>query len=311
MGKKYVKVTPEVQSLIDKALTTIDNAKKRIQDASDSGTPVQTKHWLDLDRMERDIKAYRSRSKISVSNLGFLREAAHPTYYDKWISYQLKFSEESTKYSKRTGKPVTSYNSKYKWVTQAEINSIKRKELKGTATAEEIQLLSHWQDSTMKANQAINETSLPTVDRSVPATDEDKIRAIRARRASRKLDVSIGGQSDLINDLSYFLGSKLIASDGKYNLSYVPDFIQWYRDEASKNKVFFGEVEQLYRRNTEIRKQLQDAKGANLYVQVRKIAQALVELITKIKESYKKYSADTTLDDIHKNVEAASMTDID
>lgn len=310
---RYVRVTPEIQHLIDKALTVVDDTRKRIYDASKSAgskkkdtiSGVNVKYWLDLDETESRLKEMRNSKTISPATLGYLKEASRSTYYDKQISYQLRYGEESSKISNRTGKTVTSINSKFKWVTQAEINKYRRKELKGTATREELEVLSHWQDATSVANQAISGVGLPKVEKSVGATDEARQRAIRARRASRKVDLSIGGQSDLINDLSYFLGSKYEGFD------YIRDFISWYRGAAQNNKQFLGEIEELYRKNTEIRKLFQNARGANMYTQIKKIAQALNELISIIKGAYNNVHDIETLTDIQAAAEADSVSEID
>lgn len=310
---RYVRVTPEVQNLIDKALTVVDDTRKRIYDASKSAdnkkkdtiSGVNVKYWLDLDKTEARLKEMRNSKTISPSNLGYLKEASRSTYYDKQISYQLRYGEESSRVSSRTGKTITSLNSKFKWVTQAEINKYRRKELKGTATREELELLSHWQDATSVANQVISGAGLPKMEKSIAATDEARQRAIRASRASRKVDLSIGGQSDLINDLSYFLGSKYEGFD------YIRDFIDWYRGAVQNNKQFLGEIEELYRKNTEIRKLFQDARGANMYTQIKKIAQAFNELISIIKGAYNNLYDSKTLDEIQETAEADSVSEID
>ena len=181
---------------------------------------------------------------------------------------------------------------------------MKRKEQSGTATDEEVQLLSNWQDATATASDAINVTELPTVAKGVEATDEQKAQMIRARRNRRSLDLSIGGQSTLINDLSYFLGSK-------FKAEVIRSFIDWLRKGMSTNKKFFAEVENLYHKSGSLKRQIDDAKGANWYKQYKLIIAALEEIMQTLENHY----GDTIefqeeFDNLHEAVREKSMEGI-
>lgn len=308
MAKNQQLITPEIDNLIDKALVVVDNAQRRIDSAAKNGDGVRVKHWLDLEKTKRELKALKKsqqrsegkRAYIDKSKVEFLKEASKPTYYDKWIEYNLSYSASQSKTSKKTGKTITDYIRGRKWVTQSEINAMRRKERAGTATPEEIQLLANWQEATKIASDAINTTTLPKVSKGVEATDEQRAQMIRARRNRHSLDLSIGGQSTLINDLSYFLGSR-------FKAEVIQSFVDWLR-KGMQDKKFFAEVETLYHRNGKLQRDIDDAKGANWYKQYKIIINALAELMQQLEDHYgDKLDFKEEFDILHDAVETKSM----
>lgn len=305
-------ITPEIVDLIDKALVVVDDAQKRIGSAKLHGVGVNIKYGVDLNRTKNELialkkteqRAQGKKAYIDDSKVAYLKEASRKTYYDNFIEYLLSYSAPQSRKSKKTGKVVKDYVRGNKWVTQKEINAMKRKEQSGTATDEEVQLLSNWQDATATASDAINVTELPTVAKGVEATDEQRAQMIRARRNRRSLDLTIGGQSTLINDLSYFLGSK-------FKADVIRSFIDWLRKGMSTNKKFFAEVENLYHNHDSLKREIDDAKGANWYKQYKLIIAALEEIMQTLENHY----GDTIefkeeFDNLHNTVREKSMEGI-
>lgn len=316
MAKNQQLITSDIENLIDKALVVVDNAQRRIASANKHGGGARTAFWLDLEETKKDIKAlkkenFRKNSKgevvrkayIDNSKVEFLKQAANPRYYDKWIEYNLSYGAEQSKKSKKTGKTITDYVRERKWVSQKEINAIRRKEKAGTATPEEMSLLSSWQKATETANEAISTTVLPKLEEGIEATDEQKAQMIRARRNRRSLDLSIGGQSTLINDLSYFLGSK-------FKSEVIKEFIDWARKGMKKDKKFFAEIENLYH-SRDIHQKIDEAKGANWYQQYKEIISALEELMHELENHYgDKIDFKEEFDRLHEEVETRAMEGI-
>lgn len=311
MSDKRRLITPEIDNLIDKALVVLDDAQKRIDSAKLHGVGVNIKHDIDLNKNKKELmdlkkseqRAAGKRAYIYESKIAFLKEASNKTYYDNFIEYLLSYSTPQSRKSMKTGKMVTDYVRGNKWVTQKEINAIRRKEQSGTASDTEVQLLANWQEATKTASDAINVTTLPKVDKGVEATDEQRAQMIRARRNRHSLDLSIGGQSTLINDLSYFLGSK-------FKAEVIRSFIDWLR-KGMQDKKFFAEVETLYHRNGKLQRDIDDAKGANWYKQYKIIISALAELMQQLEDHYgDRLDFKEEFDNLHDAVETKAMEGI-
>lgn len=270
--------------LVYKALVVLDNAEKRVKAAQsgDDRVEVRVKDNLNFERKREWLESRLDKIKLKPEDVERIKKMARPSYYDSRIEYKIKYSKEDTKVSQITGKEVTSYVSAEKWVTQRQINGMKTREKNGTATHDDLQILSNWQKATSEANATITETEFASDLANMKGVEYvDPVAQARIMGNRRKsLDLSTGGSSQIINDLSYFQSSK-------YKSEFVNNFVSWIRG-AMADKKFFAEVEKYYKSSDcdDVRKMINGAKGKQWYEEYTNVAAALAEFCARLENFY-------------------------
>lgn len=285
IAKNRQKQREKNNKLVYKALVVLDNAEKRYKAAlnGDDSVEVRLKDGLDFERKRAKLEKMLDKVKLSDDDKERLKLMSRPTYYDKRIEYNIKYSQPVTKKSPITGKEVTSYDSTSKWVTQSQINAMKSREKKGTASKQDKQILSNWQKATSAANATINETEFaPELAnfQGVEYVDPVAQARIMANRRKKTIDLSTGGASQIINDFSYFTGSK-------YKSEFVSEFVDWVRG-AMTDKKFFAEFETYYKSSDcdDVRAAIAKAKGKQWYKEYGEVAAAIVEFCSRLENFY-------------------------
>lgn len=255
--KKQAKAKKYQDQLIDKAIDTLRAAMDRISDAREHGIEVTT-YFDPVETLEK-LESYKNGTSKRKPNLAYLKEAARPTYYDKIIKYDLPYTEQRGSFTVTSTKTLSQY----------EINRIKNKDARGgDLTSTETSYLMAWSEATSTAN---NYHNVPIIQ-----TDAQMQEFIKNSR-KKSLDLSFGGMSSLINDLTY-----------SQDIEVAKDFITWLRD-VMKDPQIFASVEKWYNTTNEGKKArytINLAKGKNWYKNYKKFAESVVEMIDMLDNTF-------------------------
>lgn len=255
--KKQEKAKKYQQQLIDKAIDVVKAAMDRISDAREHGIKVDT-YFDPVETLEK-LESYKDGSSKRKPNLGYLKEAARPTYYDKLIKYELPYTEQRGSFTVTTTKTLSQYD----------INRLRNKDAAGKdLTSTETSYLMAWSEATSVSN---NYNNVPILQ-----TDEQMQEFIKNSR-KKKLDLTFGGMSSLINDLTY-----------SQDIEIAKDFVAWLRD-VMKDPQIFASVEKWYNTTTEGKKArylINLAKGRNWYKNYKKFAECVVEMIDMLNNTF-------------------------
>ena len=255
--KKQKKLQAYHNDLVERSIKVLRTTIDRINDALSNNVKVDVS--FDPVATMAKLQEYQQGKKINKSTEAYLKEAARSTYYDRLVHYNLDYqSHEGTFTVNKTAK-----------VSQYDINKIRNKEASNKlTTVKETSLLKAWSEATMVANN---------YNAPILQTPEDVQNFLKQSRR-KKLDLSFGGMSSLINDLSY-----------SQDIDISKDFITWIRDLMQANKQMFAEIEKWYNETDEGRKArylLNTAKGRNWYKNYKRFAEAITEFIDTIENRY-------------------------
>lgn len=244
-AKQQEKLLQKQQELLNKVKANLKTATDRMMDAEMHDipaysyfNPIQSKE--NLEKMQNMIN---SGKLLSKKNLEYLKQASNKTYYDQMIKYEL---EED------------------KFVSQKEINRIRNKQTKRPLTETEENLLNKWASATERS------TNVNKIDKvkpehfspdsgQKPEESEDEYIERRKREVRRiKVDreITVGGNSKLINDLWY---TSECGEVGRRVFTLVQN--------AMRDPVAWNDIEAWYRRNYKAQDALQ-ARGNDWYESV-------------------------------------------
>lgn len=260
--------TKQIAKLIAKAEARLDEAEAKVKELESYGLTID-RFWS-YDKVKSNIdkvKAkFEKKGKLSVMDVEYLRDLGKKRGYDDITRVKLPVPDQL-----RSNENMTVV--KYDWFTVTKIEALARQEYRAFLNPEKKQLTEAQKMAVDKWTQAAR--VYKSSNEEILATEADVQRFLRQSRGNKaNLDLSFGGQSALLNDLTYI-------SRAKGDIGY--DLITWLRGIMS-DKTAFAKIEHWYQSPAgyELRQTINDATGANMYNGIQRISSMIEKLLDEL-----------------------------
>lgn len=251
-NRVYDKRKRQIERLAVKAANNNEIARKRIQELKNEEYEVDYEDIIEIT--SKRIQNLRYKDKPTEKDLEKMKEYASSTMYDN-IKVKMELRDKDKK-GISVVKPVE--------VAYGDLRKALNKQVKNPAklTSEQSQII-------QKYGKTIDNYDVVDLD-----TDEQKDSFIKAFNISR--DVSIGGNSTLINDLSYTFDALWIGRD----------FVQTIQDIMSDPQAFV-KIEAWYRSNTSVQYKVQQATEGDWYAGYTDFSAQIMDFIDNMPDTFK------------------------
>lgn len=247
----------ELLNLIDKALQVAQEAKSKVDHNPKANSRIDFNETI--TRLAEYREAVENGKPRILKKKQYLKEASRPKYYDQVIYYTVTYFDKRHKHDD-IAKPD------YKTITEAEIKRLRRKENKGAVlTANELGYTAQAASINAEDN-AVNEIN----NTGLKAQNAKDIDRIMKSRGQKTLDLSFGGNSSLINSLSFAVG-------GKYQTVVINDFVNYLKN-VMKDRQTFAEIEKWVQTTSDgkiFRQIIDEARERSYYKSIKEICQAI------------------------------------
>ena len=260
--------TKQIARLIAKAEARLNEAEAKVEELESYGLTID-RYWSH-DKVQRNIdkvKAkFEKKGKLSVMDVEYLRDLGKKREYDNITRVKLPVPDPL-----RSNENMTVV--KYEWFTLNKIEALARQEYRAFLYPEKKQLTDAQKMAVEKWTQAAR--VYKSSNEEILATEADVQRFLRQSRGSKaNLDLSFGGQSALLNDLTYI-------SRAKGDIGY--DLVTWLRG-ILQDKTVFAKIEHWYQSPAgyELRQTTNYATGANMYNGIQRISSMIEKLLDEL-----------------------------
>lgn len=257
----------QLQNLIATAAKNLDNSDTKVKELESYGLEVYKVY--DSNRIKRRLEHLEgkiiNKGYLTVKEVEYLKDLTKKRAFDDIIYVTLPVPDKKRSTTSMT---VT----KGERFTVTEMERLANREYKsfigkgkGLTDAEKM-AVEKWTQAA-RVYKSVNEEILKT-----DADVENFIRRSRANKAD--LDLSFGGQSSLLNDLTYISRAK--GDIGR-------DLVEWLRG-IMQDKTVFAKIEQWYQSPAgyELRQTINDATGSNMYNGIQRISSMIEKLLDEL-----------------------------
>lgn len=260
--------TEQIAKILAKAEKNLERAEAKVNELETYGLEVDTYYNPDKTRkrlQELSDKLDR-RGKLTFWEVEYLRDLGKKRAFDNVTYVTLPVPDE-----KRSTDNMTVVKEERFTVTK--IESLAKQEYAAFLDPNKKQLTDAQKMAVEKWTQAAR--VYKSSNEEILATEADVQKFLRQSRGSKaNLDLSFGGQSALLNDLTYI-------SRAKGDIGY--DLVTWLRG-IMQDKTVFAKIEHWYQSPAgyELRQTINDATGANMYNGIQRISSMIEKLLDEL-----------------------------